>query len=207
MRHATTGIALLASLLLFAAPASAVYVVTPLRAFASDNAIDAGDTVDVTIEPENETMAAEWRDRLVRVYYAYDTAESDEPDAPTSDETYRRVHLQDLTLDGDARGSFRWTAPEETDARNVALRIESEDGELLALVDIAVGDAPPVMRILAGGDGGAPEPVPIDEGNEGTPRDDAAVESGGNEKNVPSAGALAALAAVGLAAVALRRRG
>lgn len=202
MRRAPLALALLACLLL-APAASALYVVTPLRAFADTNVAKVGDTLTVTIEPENETTAAEWAGKLVHAYYAYDRNENAEQPSESPDSYVREPIGNGFTLDGKAAASFTWTVPADANDHNVAIRIESPEGELLAVADVAVGDAPPMMRALGGSaGGGAPEPVQTDMGNAGSDREGEAAES----NDVPAPALVAGLAVVVLAALALRRR-
>lgn len=197
------GLALLASLVLVAAPATAMYVVTPLRANASTNAAEVGDTIEVRVEAENETTAGEWAGELVLAFYAYDTSENaDDPEEASSSGSYVKEVINDsLALDEEAHASFSWTVPQEADDHNVAIRIESADGELLALVDIAVGDAPAVMRALAGSEGGVEEVVPENETGEATEGDDPDAST-----QVPGAGVALGLGALSVSALAWRRR-
>lgn len=204
-RNNIVSIVLISALVLLAPAASAVYVVTPLRAHASTNAADVGDTIDVTIEPENETTAAEWAGKLVHAYYAYDPNEgAEDPDAQTSSEAYARELIDDsIALVGKAAGSFAWTVPAAVDDHNVVIRIESPDGELLAIADVAVGDAPPIMRTLAGSDAELADDSGPAETSGGAPD---AVEEHGTTQDVPAPGLLALAAIVGLAAITWRRR-
>ncbi|HVM45695.1 MAG TPA: hypothetical protein VM582_07140 [Candidatus Thermoplasmatota archaeon] len=203
--------ALLASLLALAGSAQAIYIATPLRLDSDAVSGDPGDTIDFAISPENETTRDEWRGRSVVVLFVYDPDERAQPDERTSSDRMRGGTIaESLVLDERASGRFSWTIPDEADGHNVQVRVESEEGDLLAVRDVAVGDAPPVMRILAGGSGDdGREPAPIGNENgrtdappaDGTRRDEPAGD------DVPAAGLLAVLAVGGAAALALRQRG
>lgn len=210
MTRSTTRIALpLTSLLLLgltvAGPASAIYVMTPLQLHPSDREADVGDTLTFTIEPQNETERAAWAGETLSVRYAFDAAEgeerSDDPDAPVDSSSMQdRELLAALTLDDAARATFEWVVPEEVDARNVDVKLVSADGEAVGFTHVAIGDAPPQMRMMAGS-GPAPEPY-TEAGDGGGASSDS---SDGARNDTPAVGAVAVLG-VGAVALALRRK-
>ena len=196
-------LALAAAVLVALAPAAqALYVVTPLRLHSETMQADVGDEVRFDVSPENESMQAQWGGQTVVVWYTFDPNESEDPEQPRAETepSFRRAQiLPDLQLDADASGTFTWTVPAEVDDRNVAVRVESADGELLAIRDLAVGDAPAVMRIAAGGPG-----EPVETPMETAPADED--HGPERERDTPGLGVVAALGMLGLAALAVRRR-
>lgn len=205
---------LVAGLLALAPAAGAIYVVTPLTLHPSESEVQVGDSVEFRVEPQNESEAAAWAGRTVSVIYTWNAAEGNEsaqsPDEPTdSSSMQERVLLEALTLDDAARASFQWTVPDEVDDHNVDVMLVDEDGERVAFTYLAVGDAPPNMRILAGS-GPAPAPEPAN----GTPEDGAAGgdapagadESAEPRQDTPGAGLVAIVGVVGALALALARR-
>lgn len=203
----------LASLVAAAAPAEALYIMTPLHATADKPHANVGDDIVVTIvpEPENETAARDWAGQTVRVHYGYDTMEGAEGlEEPPAGETHQRILITDaLTLDEGARGEFRWTVPAEVDDRNVALQVTAADGTLLAMANIAVGDAPPMLMAATGApDAGAEEGTPREGAGEPIRSDVVEDEAQDDARSdVPALGALAGLAVLAVVAlVAARRR-
>ena len=215
---------LVASLMVAGGPATAIYVITPLTMTASANEAQVGDELTFDLAPNPDHEGPSYAGASVRVQYGWDRMEgqhepSENPNETVSsdDETENTHEVRDLTtvtLDGESRGSFTWTIPEEVDDRNVFVTILSEKDETLASAHVRVGDAEPMMFALRSGSGaepameGAPEGTPpaTTEGGaeDATTTTDEARDEGGND--VPGVGLLAAAAAVGLAALALRRR-
>lgn len=187
-------IAALLACTLAAPMGSAMYIATPLAMFASSDHAEVGDRVDFRIEPgENATAASAWAGRSARVVLSY------EGDAGGEAAYERRVLDEPVALDANARGSFTWTVPSDLDDKNVGVLLESDDGELLAQADVAVGDAPPIMKALMTETGEAPEETTP------TPAEAAQDDGPSTERDVPLAPALA-LAAVALAAIVIRAR-
>lgn len=191
---------LLVAALALSGPASAMYIVTPLHLTASDNAVEVGDKVDFTLAPgENETEAKAYYGRTVRVVVSYDPYESaGEPDSPRGDgEWARETIVESLVIDDEGRATFSYTIPEKLDDKNLGILVEDAEGKIVAQADVSVGDAPPMMRALASESG------PAEVGEEPSP--EPAVDEP-SQQNVPGAGILALAAAVGVLALALRRR-
>lgn len=196
------------SLLLATGPASAVYVERPLRLDSHDVEFEVGDTAHFTVRAENETTAAEWAGRTVSVHYAYDANEGDEqsthndPDASTDNSGWtQKVLLESLALDQNAEAAFEWIVPEEVDDRNVNILLLDDEGEVLALLHVAVGDATPMMYTTGAPDDGRE----IDTGNQGEP-EPAADSEDDTVRESPMPGALVAVALAGAAVVVARRR-
>lgn len=208
----------LLALALLAGPASAIYLVTPLRLASSAQTAEVGDSVTFTVSPENESMAQAWAGKTVRVGYSWFPNETDatrDGDAPTSSEDpeaqpERRVLRDALTLDAGANATFTWVVPEEVRDRNVDVYLEGEDGERVGFAWLGIGQAPPQMRILAGSGPAEPgEQVQQDdvvaEPGPDAQQDEPASTVDGNDTPAPAL--VAALGVVLLAALALRRRG
>lgn len=197
-----------AGLLAVSGPASAIYIVTPLSLSFSDDEVDVGDelTLDIGPNPEDQN-ASKYAGQTVRIRYAWNPQESNEsdPDQPASSEDGAQEVAGDvgtLTLDGQVRGSLRWTIPQEADDHNVFFQVLGADDEVLANGHVRVGDAPPTMATLAGSgpaEGGEMEPVPEQRGEES-----AAEDADGNA--VPGIGVAAIAVGAGVLALALRRR-
>lgn len=186
-----------AGLLAASGPASAMYVMTPLRLGFSDTEVQAGDEVTLVLDPEPEDEnATKYAGQTVRVRYSWDSHEGEEGlGAPPEDGTVAG-DVGTLALDAKVHGSITWTLPAEADGHNVFFQVLGADDKLLAAGHVPVGDAPPVMAAMGGGPGGAPlEAAPEDEST-----------GGEDEKNaVPAPGLLALAAGVGALAL-LRRR-
>lgn len=203
---------LIGGMLAISGPATAIYIVTPLTLTPSTEHAEVGDEIDFTIAPQNDTEAAAWAGRTVRVEYSWDTAEGEgagSPEEPTSDETYQtRLLLESLTLDDAARGAFTWTVPDEVADHNVDIRLVDDAGEGVAFTYVAIGDAPPQMRILAGSGMAEGGEEPADDTTTPTPaeQEQNAPENDASGNAVPAAGAIAALGALGIVALALARR-
>lgn len=218
--RALVPLAALTCLLLTAAPASAIFIVTPLTLTPSQNEAEVGDEIVFDLGPNEEYDGeTDHAGKPVRVQWGYDTSEPSEngtTDEPTSEEDNPYVYrdLANLTLDAQSRASFRWTVPEEVDDENVFVTVLSADGETLASAHIAVGDAEPIMMVMSGPAGGEPveeggeEPLMNGDGPADTSGGDAGEGAADDAaRNTPAAGFVAAAAGLGLAAFALRRRG
>lgn len=195
--------ALLVSALVFG-PASAIYIETPLALEASDREVEAGDVV--VFQVRALSGAEPYAGATVRVVYAFDANETGEgPDGPTDSASFQeRVLLDRLVLGAKADGTFEWTVPAEVDGRNVDVIILSQGDERLAFEYLAVGDAPPQMRIMAGsGPAGGPEPHLEDA--DGQDAADGSDRQADARESVPGAGVLGVLALLGGVAL-LRRR-
>lgn len=173
-----------------ATPASALYIQTPLILSGPEHA-DVGDDVSFEIRPDNASAEKRFAGKTVRIVYLFDPNESNDPDAPVSSDSLQERLLAELVLDGKASATFRWSVPEEVRDLNVDIAAESGD-ERVAFTYLAIGDAPPQMRILAGS-GPAGE---VDQEN---------VEREQVSEDAPGLSALAALATIG-AVLALRRK-
>lgn len=197
----------LVALVALAGNASALYIQTPLL-LDVDQEADVGDVLVVTVRPENETAAAKYAGATVRVLFTYDANESGQgaasPEEPVDASDFREHTILDtLVLDDQAQATFGWTVPAEVDGHNVDLVIE-QGAERLAFAYLAVGDAPPMMRILAGS-GPAPDGIGPDTEQDPEPADDGEDADQEDAQDTPGFGLLAALAALG-AVVVLRRR-
>lgn len=151
-----------AGILALATPAQALYIETPLLIHGPEKA-DAGDDVELTIgpHPDNATARDDWAGKTVHLRYSYDKNEraSGDPDAPVDDSgiTTGDIH-RGLVLDDKAGATLTWTVPAEFDGHNVDLYLEDDAGERVAFAYIAIGDAPPQMRIMAGSGPAGEEP-------------------------------------------------
>lgn len=191
---------LVAGFLLVAGPATALYIVTPLVLEGDTEKADVGDVVHYTIRAQNDTEAAAWGDKPVRIVAAWMENQTENPDGSVSDGDEVILDVTTLSLDTDAGASFDWTVPAAADDKNVNLRILSDDAEEpLAFADLAVGDAEPIMKIAASGPNGE-EPVetPLEQENEATPPTN-------ETPGLPLV--LGALAIAGVAVLARRKQG
>lgn len=214
---------LLASLLvgaLVAAPAaSAMYIVTPLKIRASDDAPEAGDTITLTLLPDPEhddPNATSLAGKTVLVKANYDPKEGEEGSEPGSAQPVF-LDLGSVTLDAEQSGTLTWTIPAELDRHNVFLTAVDEEGNDVGIGygPLPVGEAPPMMTIMQGSPSeGSPEGTPLaneeaqgnlDDTDGGAP-EPATNASSDQENATPGVGLLALVAVAGLAAVALRRR-
>lgn len=192
-----------AAFLAMAAPTQAIFIETPLSLHTDDGQADVGDDVDFTIGPNqnNESAAAGWAGKRVKVGYSYDKNEggaAPDPDAPVSDEGYTEGTITEIELDEQARGAFTWRIPAEVDHKNVHVFLEDEAGERLAFSYLTIGDAQPQMHAMSGpGEDQEAEPP----GGE-TSEDDAAAEASG----LVGLALLLALGLAALGAIAFRRR-
>jgi len=193
-----------AALLVVSGPASAIYIVTPLTLSVSPAEGEVGDEITLTLGPNpDDENATTYAGREVRIRYAWNANEGQEPDGATSDSEADEV-IGDaglVTLDDNTRGSLTWTIPPEADDHNVFFTVLSEDDEPLAHGHVRVGDAEPVMMLMGGDDAIAesgPGETPLAQG------DDTAADESGNA--VPAAGMALVLGALGLVALAIVRR-
>lgn len=197
--------ALLIACLLATGSAHAVYVVTDLRVFTETPSANVGDTVRFEIAAENETSAKRWAGADVVVRYSYDPAESADGDAPVLDENASAPQggrVGAVRLDAAAAGAFDWTVPAEVDDHNVAILVESSEGELLASAHLAVGDAPAVMYASGGPGAQLEEPIAAEDGG---PADETRAPSD-EPARTPAPGIAAGLALLAVAALARSRR-
>jgi hypothetical protein len=163
--------------------ASAVLVETPLTLDADKDAAEVGQSVVVTIEPKNDSVARDYASRTLRVQYTYDAAQEGGES--------RTGEAGSVTLDADARGSFTWVVPQEVDDTNVFLVLMHGE-ETAGSVHIAVGDAPPIMFATGG---------------EQTSAEDETTSAEDDTRGVPFVGgALVAVVAAGAALLLARRR-
>lgn len=192
-----------AALLAISGPANALYVVTPLTLTFSAQEAEAGDVITLTLGPnEDHENASTYAGQDVRIQYSWSANEGQDPENSSSDADEVTGIAGQITLDGEARGSFTWQLPAESDDHNVFFTILAADDEPLAHGHVRVGDAEPIMAIMAGGsdDGAIAETGPVDS----TPAQDASSEGSGNA--VPAAGVALLLGALGAVALALARR-
>lgn len=190
-----------AGLMVASGPASAVYMVTPLTLRFSQDEAQVGDEITISVGPNAEDPnATQYAGRQLSVQYGWNPNENEErdPEQPTSDADEVSGNVGVVQLDENVEGSLTWTIPAEADDHNVFFRVIGPGDELLASGHVRVGDAPPVMAILAGsGPSEVGEPLPPEP--EG--------ESASDEKSaVPAPGLLAVAVGVGALALALRRR-
>lgn len=185
-------------LALFAAsgPAEAIYLVTPLRLHGSATNAEVGDVVDYALEAQNETEQAAWAGKTVSVWYAHDDG---------SGEEYARVKVADLTLDDAARATFAFTVTAELDDKNVFFIVEQVEGETLATADLAVGDAPPIMRTMNGPAAESGPAAPID-GGEQAPLEESEKADDAETSAVPGLAVAGVVGTLAVLAVALRRK-
>lgn len=189
-----------AGFLLVAGPSTALYIVTPLVLESDAGHAEVGDTVHDTVRAQNETEAAAWAGKTVRVVAVWTENQTETPDGGVSDGDERSLDVATLTLGEDAGATFEWVVPQEVDDENVNLRILSDEAEEpLAFADLAVGDAEPIMRIAASGPNDGPvEPAPEETGGDEPAQD----------HETPGAPvALVALAAAGVALLLRRKTG
>ncbi len=192
----TLAVAILAMI----SPAQAIYIETPLTLEPDAERADAGDQIDFQIEPnpENRSAKKDWAGKTVQAGYSYDKNEGKSgEDAPTNDEGYIVDDLATITLDDEARGTITWEIPQELDGYNLAIFLEDDDGERLALARLAVGDAPEQMHIMSGPSDGEPE------GDEKNASED---DDAGAATEAPALPLFGLVVAIGAAAVALGLR-
>lgn len=200
-------------LLLVLAPTAQAYLqITPLRIHQPERQYEVGDEVDFTIEPENDTMAEEWKGRTLTLCYSFNAAErpADEEQptddgAVSSDDYVQRCLDARITLDDGARAAYQWTLPDEVQDHNVDVWLQADDEERIAFTYFAVGNAPPQMRAMSGNGAGLPEPGPV----ESEPTPDTTQQEGpegADENTVPAIGILLLAAGVMAVALALPRR-
>ncbi len=208
--------ALLVGLLATATTADALYIRTPLQVHTDNSEADVGDTLPFNVTATDEEGATAWSGKTVTVRWSYDPNEGSE-NPPAEDEPYPEpvsgTLLESLALDEKATATFTWTVPAEVDNKNVAIRLEDETGELLAIQHIAIGDAVPMMMIAMTGPGGElPEQTNSETDTpanpDGVQNDDTPTEKTDTAKprSVPSIGVLALVGAIGLLALVANRR-
>lgn len=177
----------LACLLAAAPQAAAMVVETPLVLEADNLQPRVGDVVTIDVTPKNDSVRATYATGTYTAAYNYDTEEEG---------ATRIVPIGNVTLDGDAKGTFTWTVPADVKDKNVFVTLTDGD-ETLGTLHLAVENAPPIM--FATGGAGEPEPTPL-------PEDDGERENvESNGRDVPLGLALTALAVAGVAAVARGR--
>lgn len=210
---------LVATTLVASGPASAMYMITPLALNASAYDTQVGDLLKFTITPNADHEGPSWAGQTIRVQYNYDPnegrepASNESPDAAVSDgedqaSPYVFVDLPGVTLDEKESGAFEWTIPADVDDRNVFVVLLSADGETLASVNVRVGDAAPLMMLMAGNGPTEVEQTPVTD-TAAPPADDAAAPQTQDEtsaNNVPALGLGGALVAAGVAVALLARR-
>ncbi len=179
-----------------AAPTQAIYIATPLTLDPKHSASEPGEDVGFTVgpSPDNESAREDWAGKTVKARFGYNPNEGSDSDHADSDMDYVLGEIGTITLDDKAAGAFTWTVPAEVDGKNVDVFLESDDGERLAFAYLAVGDAPPVMRTMAGG---AEDPERLDSEAPGVADDNA--ENG----EAPSPGIAALMVFLAAAAVGM----
>lgn len=153
----------LLALLLLVPGAQAVFIETPLRLAPAEVEAEAGDDLSFDVAPANESTAAAYAGKTLRVRFT--------SDAETEDQM-RTGDAGTVTLDDAATGQFSWVVPQELDDKNVVLSLMDGE-EVVATAHVRVGDAEPVMYATGGGlqGGEAVEAQPdADAGAEPTPQ-------------------------------------
>lgn len=203
----------LATAILVAGPAQAIYIVTPLRLDPSSAEGEVGDAIAFRVTPSEDWNGTSYHGRTVLFHWSYDPQEgqrepssdpdgtvgSDDGNATDPEPTHVERSGPSVVLDGGSRATFTWAIPDEVADRNVFITLRDDAGEILANAHVRVGDAAPMAFIMAEGAPAGAEPIdpPV--------QDDVTDTRATNE--APGAGALLVGAALAVGALlALRRR-
>lgn len=178
---------------LAAAPAHALYVMTPLRLTPTDSEGNVGDKLAFHVSPDPESNVS-YAGQTLTLRYTWDPNEGSE----SSEAAAREGTGPQVALDAKGEADLTWTIPAEVDDRNVGLSLIDGAGEAVAFAYVRVGDAQPQMRTMAGS-GGMPPASEIPEENAPSPHVEPTPE-----KAVPGAALAVTLGALALASVARR---